>query len=207
MTLEILRRSLRRRSIAEFPVRANSFLLDGGVHFVAGLRHMLPSPLTSVTSTRALLQPHLPPFDTLTGLLTTSSPTLSGTFIITFGIEGASTKTYTLRGSRGTLTVDFSAQTHVLTLATLSTNPNEPDPHHTVVIELPSAGVKSEFEAFGEALTEGVGSESWKLVEARSGPRAAMRDLGIIEGALKSGEKDGVRVDLKELGGEDFWEV
>lgn len=185
-----------------------SFLLDGGVHFVAGLRHMLPHPLTHVSSTRALHQPHLAPFDYLSGLLLTSDPLLNGTFTISFGIEGATPSgcSYTIRGSKGVLNVKFGPPTHVLTLQTLSTNPNERE-GHTITVELPSAGVPREFEAFGEALTEGVGSESWDEVQRRSGPRATMRDLAIIEGALKSGEKGGERVDLKALGGEEFWDL
>lgn len=164
---------------------------------------MLPHPITTVTATRALIQEHLPPFDTLAGFFTTSDPTLNGTFNISFGIEASSTRKYTLRGVKGTLTVEWG-QTQVLTLTTLSTNPEEKDPHE-VVIELPSQGVIDEFQAFGEALTEGVGSESWKLVESRSGPRATLRDLAIIEGALNSGGS-GERVDLQKLAGE-YWEV
>lgn len=164
---------------------------------------MLPHPITTVTATRALIQEHLPPFDTLAGFFTTSEPTLNGTFNISFGIEASSTRKYTLRGSKGTLTVEWG-ETQILTLTTLSTNPEEKDPHE-VVIELPSQGVVDEFEAFGEALTEGVGSESWKLVESRSGPRATLRDLAIIEGALNSGGS-GEKVDLKQLAG-DYWEI
>lgn len=167
---------------------------------------MLPHPITTVTSSRALLQPHLAPFDFLTGLLTTSDPLLSGTFTISFGIEGAQTyPSYTFRGAKGVLTVTFGGPTHTLKLKTLSINPDEREGHE-VVIELPSAGVPHEFEAFGEALSEGMESESWKLVESRSGPRATMRDLAIIEGALKSGET-GEQVDLVKLGGEAFWDI
>lgn len=168
---------------------------------------MLPHPITAVTATRSLHHEHLPPFDTLTGSFTTSDPLLAGTFQISFGIAGCSTKMYTLRGTKGTLTVNFGVSPQILTLTTLSTDPNESEPHE-LVIELPQGeGVLREFEAFGEALTEGQDSESWSMVQQRSGPRATLRDLAIIEAALASGATDGKQqVDLKELSG-IYWDL
>lgn len=74
------------------------------------------------------------------------------------------------------------------------------------MIELPQRGVEEEFEAFGKALVEGFESESWKEIMKRSGPRATMLDLAIIEGGLKS-SKEGIRVDLKDLVGEDWFRI
>jgi predicted dehydrogenase len=139
--------------------------------------------------------------------MSTSDPLLAGTFQISFGIPGCSTKMYTLRGTKGTLTVNFGVSPQILTLTTLSTDPNETSPHE-LVIELPQGeGVLREFEAFGEALTEGPGSESWEMVQQRSGPRATLRDLAIIEAALQSGAASGKdQVDLVALSG-DHWEL
>lgn len=66
--------------------------------------------------------------------------------------------------------------------------------------------MEEEFEAFGKALVEGIESDSWKEVMRRSGPRATMRDLAIIEGGLKS-STEGRRVDLRELVGEEWFRI
>ncbi|GAA5968586.1 hypothetical protein JCM3765_003518 [Sporobolomyces pararoseus] len=200
----------------QVPDYQGGYILDGGVHFVAGLRHILPYPITSVSATSSQLQEFLPPCDTLTGILTATPPPsasssaqpppISGTFAFSFGTESGTARNYTIFGSKASLTVDFSkGSLHTLTLTSLPTNPEESDPHN-LVIELPQRGVEEEFEAFGKALVEGFESESWKEVMRRSGPRATMRDLAIIEGGLKS-SKEGIRVDLKDLVGEQWFKI
>jgi len=184
------------------------------VHFAAGLRHILPYPITSVFATSSQLQEFLPPCDTLTGVLTatpplssSSSSPISGTFTFSFGTESATARHYTILGSKASLKVDFSGGSkHVLTLSTLTTNPEESEPHSTF-IELGQHGVEEEFDAFGQALLDGLDSENWKEVMRRSGPRATLRDLGVIEGGLRS-SKEGKAIDLKELvGGEEWFKI
>jgi predicted dehydrogenase len=196
--------------------RSNRYILDGGVHFVAGLRHILPYPITAVSAVSSQIQEFLPPCDTLSGILTatplassTSSPSskpITGTFAFSFGTESGTARNYTILGSKASLTVDFSkGSIHTLTLSTLPTNDDESEPHN-LVIEFPQRGVEEEFEAFGKALVEGIESDSWKEVMRRSGPRATMRDLAIIEGGLKS-STEGRRVDLRELVGEEWFRI
>ncbi|GAA5879125.1 hypothetical protein JCM1840_004534 [Sporobolomyces johnsonii] len=193
------------------PEYQGGFLLDGGVHFAAGLRHMLPYPITATYAHSSQIQPNLPPCDTLTGLLTVDSPysastPITGSFTFSFGVESSSTRLYTFRGSKGTLSVNFEDnKMHVLTLTTLPHAPDEDKPHE-LVIEFPGRGVEEEFDAFGEALLAGPGSEQWDMVQTRSGPRATLRDLGLIEGALTSA-KEGREVDLRELAGEGWFDV
>lgn len=52
----------------------------------------------------------------------------------------------------------------------------------------PSEGVKEEMKAFGKALAGD--KEMMKVVEAKSGPRAALKDVAVIESALNSAEQD-----------------
>ena len=199
------------RTDTSTPVLVDRYILDGGVHFVAGLRHILPYPITSIFATSSQLQKFLPPCDTLTGVLTSTPPTsssssspISGTFTFSFGNESGTARHYTILGSKASLKVDFSGGSkHTLTLSTLTTNPEESEPHNTV-IEFGQHGVEEEFDAFGQALLDGSGSESWKEVMRRSGPRATLRDLGVIEGGLKS-SKEGKAIDLSELVGGDEW--
>ncbi|GAA6023877.1 hypothetical protein JCM10207_000512 [Rhodosporidiobolus poonsookiae] len=212
------------------PDYQGGFILDGGVHFAAGLRHILPYPLTSVFAHASQIQPHLPPCDTLQGLVrctspnASSAPPISGSFTFSFGTEAPSTdRLYTFRGSRGVLTIDWaSPRTHTIRLTQVPATATSPttspvlaarDPRpqpleepHELTIELPTRGVEDEFEAFGEAFQQGTGSEAMREVERRSGPRAALRDLAFIEGGLRS-SAEGREFELRELVGEELWEL
>ncbi|GAA6061120.1 hypothetical protein JCM10212_006151 [Sporobolomyces blumeae] len=194
------------------PDYQGGFILDGGVHFVAGLRHILPYPITSVFASASQIQPSLPPCDTLTGILTATPPAspsssslpITGTISFSFGTESCSTRRYVISGSKALLTVDFGdRKQHVVTLRTPPSSPDEDDPHE-LVVEFSQRGVEEEFDAFGQALFEGPDSEAAREVARRSGPRATLRDLGVIEGALKS-SRDKVVVDLRELVGGSEW--
>ncbi|KWU42252.1 NAD(P)-binding protein, partial [Rhodotorula sp. JG-1b] len=68
------------------PDYQGGFLLDGGVHFAAALRHILPSPPISLSASVRQIQPYLPPIDTLQALVTCEDGT-TGTFTVSFGIE------------------------------------------------------------------------------------------------------------------------
>ncbi|GAA6006897.1 Gfo/Idh/MocA family protein [Rhodotorula paludigena] len=211
------------------PEYQGGFLLDGGVHFFAALRHILstasPSPLalTSLSAHVSQLNPSLPPCDTLHALVGTSSARgdddgsatgPSGTFTLSFGHpKPAQTKLYTLRGDRAVLTIDIAhPRIHVLRLVT-QPSPADPDAAgedepNVLEIELPARdAVEAEVEAFARALVAGIGSKEADEVRRRSGPRAALRDVAAVEGALKSGEKGGEKIALKELVGEALWEV
>ncbi|KAI5480941.1 NAD dependent oxidoreductase [Pseudohyphozyma bogoriensis] len=168
------------------------FLLDGGVHHVAGLREILPCRLTALTATRALLQPYLAPFDTLQGLFRTDSAAI-GTFNITFGNESTpSLRQYVFRGSKATLLVEmFPAGAQRVTLTPVASPgvvPAAAGVNDSLVIELKENALRDEFVSFSEALVAGMGSEEARDVDRKSGPRAALKDLEVIEKALKSGE-------------------
>ncbi|BGP45108.1 hypothetical protein JCM10450v2_000925 [Rhodotorula kratochvilovae] len=199
------------------PDYQGGFLLDGGVHFVAALRHVLPSPLASLSAHVAQLNADLPPADTLRAVLHTADPKPAGTLTLSFGTpQPSDAKVYTFRGSKGVLSVDLaSPRTHVLRLTTASSSEKEEKrageeelPHSQVEIELPARGaVEAEFAAFGAALLSGPESAQAAYARDRSGPRAAIRDLAAIEGALKSGERGGEKVVLREIVGEEAWEL
>ncbi|KAK4049663.1 hypothetical protein OIV83_003938 [Microbotryomycetes sp. JL201] len=189
------------------PEHQGGFILDGGVHFTAGLRHILPHPITHVTATTALVSEHLPPVDTCNALFETSEPTLKGTMTLSVGIPGTSKAMYTVRGTRGILEASFRGQITIQTLPDGVEHANPGQRPNEITVEAPFPAVNQEFEAFSEALTEGIDSESWTMVQQRSGPRATLRDLAIIEAALKSGDNDSVKVDLKELEGQDLWDI
>ena len=68
--------------------------------------------------------------------------------------------------------------------------------HAPEVVKAKAQAVFSEFEFFGAALVGGIDSETAKEVDARSGPRATLQDLAVIEGALGS---NGAVVELASL--------
>lgn len=155
------------------------------MHQFAGLRHVLPSPLAALTASRQLLQPHLPPFDTLQGLLKTADGT-TGSFFLSFGIEAGGPKEFAFRGAKGSLVVDFAGPTH--TVCFTPTNVDGEDERRVEEWEMEGNGVEEEFKAFAAALVAGPGSAEAKDVDERSGPRAALKDLECIQRALESGE-------------------
>ncbi|KAK4703744.1 hypothetical protein P7C70_g2471, partial [Phenoliferia sp. Uapishka_3] len=170
------------------PEYQGGFLLDGGVHQFAGLRHILPSPLASIISTRQLLQPHLIPYDTITGLLSLSNG-LTGTFTISFGIESPAPRDLIFRGSLGCLVLDYSGPTHTITFTPTRVDGEEEG--EVEEWETEANGVEMEFSWFAKALIGGQESEVAKEVDRRSGPRAAMKDLECVQRALESGESGG----------------
>lgn len=206
-----------------WPDPHSGFLLDGGVHFAAALRHILPSPLVSLSANTRQLQPYLPPIDTLQALASCEDGT-TGTVSISFGLRKPSEdKRYIFRGERGTVEIDFSdSRTHVVRLVSMpepappkagngtdscDEGPEEP---HRLEMEFPAqVGVENEFEAFGKALgsaSAAAGSSETAEVLRRCGPRATFRDLAFIEGAIRSSEEKRT-VSLKDLVGEDLWDL
>lgn len=156
------------------PEYQGGFVLDAGVHFVAGLRALLASAndsITSLTARTALLQPRLLPVDTLHGLLTTRSGR-SGTFSACFASEhkgGMSLEVVTTEGSVRVSPVDVVVSKG----GTEERSEFSRDP-----------GVKAEVRAFAEAVGRGESDD-------RLSPQEALRDLVVLQGMLESGEAGG----------------
>lgn len=159
---------------------------------IAGLRHILPPnhQLAQLSAIVTYIQSHLAPTDTVHGIALTTS-NLPGSFKITWGIESTSSRTYTFLGSKGKLVVDFSPRDGDIQLVTIT----PADGSKVNEFKIKANAMASEFEAFGKALQGGLESEEGKLVQERSGARATLRDLEVIEKALGSG---GILVKLVE---------
>ena len=163
------------------PTHQGGFLLDGGVHFVAGLRMMFGKDhLVSVSANTAQLQPHLPPVDTIAATARTKSGAV-GTISLSFGTTASSEGTEIMVGcEQGWVGVKKSK---------ISSGKKDGETKEEEVQDERS-GVPPEIRAWGVAL-------SYNKVNKEQRPEEALADLEILEACLRSGENGGVPVELK----------
>jgi predicted dehydrogenase len=152
------------------------------VHFTAGTRLLLgannrPSSLAAYT---ALLQPHLPPIDTVNSIWQTTKG-ISGTVQISFGTS-LSGDEYTIACSDGSVTVSRDT-------VTVRTGEEKDGNQTSTVFTGGGSGVKAEVKAWAEGLEAG-------KENSLQSPAAALADLELLEAMLKSGEGEGVKVVL-----------
>ncbi|KAL4923495.1 Gfo/Idh/MocA family protein [Aspergillus undulatus] len=152
------------------PKYQGGFLLDGGVHTLAGLRLILgrgPNSLKTVSAQTAQLQEHLPPIDTVDALLTTASGA-RGTLSLSFGSEFKDS------------VLEFTCEKGVVSLVgdRLTINGAATD------IPFEGVGVKEEVEAFAASIIAGT-------LDERLQPEEALADLEVLESMIKSGEDGG----------------
>ncbi|EON69762.1 hypothetical protein W97_09025 [Coniosporium apollinis CBS 100218] len=161
------------------PEYQGGFLLDGGVHFIAGTRLLLQpeNAPTRVSAFTARLQEHLPPVDTVDATWKTKSG-VSGTFSVSFGTTFSGSE-YTLACEKGTVTVLRSMVKIV-----------KDGKEETKEFSGEGAGVKQEVKAWGEGIESG-------NQDPRQTPEEALKDLEVLEAMLQSGEGNGVPIDLK----------
>ncbi|OJJ65063.1 hypothetical protein ASPSYDRAFT_39863 [Aspergillus sydowii CBS 593.65] len=157
------------------PEYQGGFVLDGGIHFLAGLRLILgrgSNSLKTVTAQTSQLQEHLPPMDTVDALATTASGA-PGVINISFGSEFRD------------FLLEFTCEKGVVTLI------GDKLTVGGVVTDIPfeGVGVKEEVEAFGASILDGG-------LDNKLRPEEALADLEILEMLVTSGE-DGGRKTLK----------
>ncbi|KAF2825755.1 NAD(P)-binding protein [Ophiobolus disseminans] len=163
------------------PEYQGGFLLDGGVHFVAATRLLLKGggeKIKSVSAFTVQLQEHLPPVDTINSTLLLSNGA-SGTLSLSFGTTDTGSE-YLVACEKGSVHVSRGKVT--VTRDGKVTEEKE--------FKDEGNGVKQEIKGWAESLESG----KWKDEQS---PEEALRDLEIIESALKSGEQGGKPVELK----------
>ncbi|QDS72789.1 hypothetical protein FKW77_005757 [Venturia effusa] len=160
------------------PRYQGGFLLDGGVHFIAGTRLLLgpENEPIKVSAFSSQLQRHLPPVDTVDAVWQLKSG-ISGTFACSFGttFEGDE---YAVSCEKGTVTISKGCVT---------------------VKPLPDSGVKtveSKDMWNGPGIQEEIDAWAVGLLSGnpdhRLSPREALMDLKVLEAMLRSGENGGV---------------
>ncbi|KAI9744017.1 MAG: hypothetical protein M1818_002751 [Claussenomyces sp. TS43310] len=181
------------------PEYQGGFLLDGGVHYIAGTRRILGSdPPASISAYTTLLQNHLPPVDTVNAIWQTESGA-SGTFSVSFGTTFSGRELHRqmsrlLLCSWLTLVLigEYSFAFEKGTVNVVDNEVTTVVDGKSIVKDFSSAGsgVKQEVAAFAESITKG-------KVNPSQSPAEALADLEILERMLKSGEGHGKTESLK----------
>ncbi|KAJ5585055.1 uncharacterized protein N7459_004855 [Penicillium hispanicum] len=157
------------------PEYQGGFLLDGGVHMLAGLRLILGSEehITTVSAQSQQQQEYLPPVDTVDAVVRTRSRA-TGIVSLSWG-SFFSDNIFEFACEKGVVTMHFDGVTV-----------NGKD----YPIEFDGKGVVPEVAEFATAIVNG------RPVEKRQSPEEALADLEMLEGMLQSGEKRGEMVEL-----------
>lgn len=160
------------------PEYQGGFLLDGGVHMLAGLRLILGTEHVTVVSAQSQQQQsYLPPVDTVDAVVQTESGA-TGVVSLSFG------------SPLGDNSFEFACEKGVVSLKDDDVTINS----ETHTIEFDGKGVAPEVAEFATAVVNG------RPVEKRQSPEEALADLEMLEQMLQSGERQGERLPLKLQG-------
>lgn len=169
------------------PQYQGGFLLDGGVHFIAGIRAMLAGgaeKVASVTAFTALLREYLPPVDTVDATWRLESGK-TGTFSVSFGTTFTGAE-WSVACEEGSVSVDRDEVT---------ITPRGGQKRVEVVKDEfgdkgVGSGVKTEVFAWARSLGKG----EW---DARQSAEEGLADLELLEAMIRSGENDGQPVQAR----------
>ncbi len=157
------------------PDYQGGFLLDGGVHFVAGLRKILPSKISQISAFTRLNREYLTPVDTVHATLQLEDGS-TGLFGVTFAASKGKYE-IELMGQDGSITGKLGygpESTVILTKDGKEEKKTLKDDNKIAIF--------NEFVAFGKAVLEG-------KVDKSGDPEEALADLAVLEFMFKSGEK------------------
>eukprot|EP00268_Persea_americana_P036995 TRINITY_DN3656_c0_g1_i8.p1 TRINITY_DN3656_c0_g1~~TRINITY_DN3656_c0_g1_i8.p1 ORF type:complete len:357 (+),score=67.07 TRINITY_DN3656_c0_g1_i8:133-1203(+) len=168
------------------------FILDMGVHYIAGLRMVVGSEVTSVSAISSHVDKTLPPPDTISALFQLENG-CHGVFAMI--VSSRSPKIYwRVVGSKGTVQVERGSidGRHGYLVSFYSTDGKCQTNFY------PFSGVNEELKAFVHDMLQ---VEAGALFEAE--PRSSFiegaRDIAVLEAMLESGIKHGAPVCVKKL--------
>ncbi|BBN07596.1 hypothetical protein MPTK1_4g04870 [Marchantia polymorpha subsp. ruderalis] len=174
------------------PGLKGAFVLDGGVHFVAGLRLICGAEVTSTSAIAQHLEPNLPPPDNVSALFQMDNG-CTGTLVMSFS---AVTKKINWRVlcSKGTVDVERSVQ----------------DGKHGYLVQyFPQegkakkffaafSGVQDEIKAFALDVSKVVsGVKTASEADPRSSVSEAVFDVAVVEAFLRSSDAKGSLVSVE----------
>lgn len=165
------------------PEYQGGFLLDGGVHQIAGLRLMLKGggvKVKSVAAQTAQLREWLPPVDTVDAALKLDNGS-TGFLSISFGSPFEDTE-IAVACEKGTVAVGRNGSVSVKSVGDKEAKSETKDNTE--------GGVATEVWAWARSIKRGE-------PDVQQSPEEALADLEFLEALLKSGEKDGAPVKLE----------
>ncbi|XP_077215086.1 NAD(P)-binding Rossmann-fold superfamily protein [Tasmannia lanceolata] len=170
------------------------FILDMGVHFIAGLRMIIGCEITTVSAICSHVDKTLPPPDNICALLQLENG-CAGVFVM--AVSSRSPKTYwRVVGSKGTLQVDRGNKDgkHGYSVSFYTADGDSQSYFY------PFSGVHDELKAFIHdislaTLKDGASHEA----EPRSSFIEGARDVAVVEAMLESGMKHGAQVHVKKF--------
>ena len=174
------------------PEYQGGFLLDGGVHFIAGIRNLLSGSGEKVKALSAFtsqLQDYLPPVDTVDSTWKLSNGA-TGTFSVSFGTTFSGAE-WSVACEGGTVSVD---RTIVKSRPTGGEEVSEDVPDEVDADDkgahVSIGSVVPEVFAWAKSLQTG----KW---DPRQSAEEGLADLEILEAMIRSGESGGQAVELK----------
>lgn len=168
------------------PSFKGGFMLDGGVHFIAGLRMIMGCEVASVSASVSHVDQTLPPPDNLSALI----QLWNGTAGVVNICYSATTRKMFWRavGTLGTVEAERTVQNGQHGYKTTI----QPAKGGTQEVFCPFAGVYEELKVFAEDVTKSVfQGQSGDVADKRSSVLEAMRDVAVIEAMINSSESKG----------------
>lgn len=164
------------------PEYQGGFLLDGGVHFIAGMRCLLGSEAkpVSLSAFTAQHQSYLPPVDTADAVVKLKNGG-SGTLSLSFGTTATGNEWVVACEGGEVIVQPFEG------LVTVKARGEAEGKTEEAKDEF--GGVKQEVFAWAKSIKEG-------KADPQQSPEEALGDLEILEALVKSGERDAIPVNL-----------
>ena len=178
------------------PEYQGGFLLDGGVHFIAGIRVLLgKEKVKRISAYTTQLQDYLPPVDTVDATWQLENGS-SGTFSVSFGTSFTGSE-WSVACEGGTVSVGGGSKTG----AHVTTKPKDGE-ERTEQIKDEVESFKQEHVAIGSVVPEVfawaktivAGGGKW---DPRQSAEEGLADLEILEAMIKSGEGGGKSIELQ----------
>eukprot|EP00850_Spirogloea_muscicola_P012100 SM000077S21574 [mRNA] locus=s77:239014:242436:- [translate_table: standard] len=162
-----------------------AFMIDGGVHFIGGLRLVSGCEATSVSALATHVDEMLPPPDNLAAIMQFDKG-CTGAMIISWSATSRK-MSWRVVGENGTVEAERGVEDgHHGYTATLYPARGTPEQSFH-----PFNGVQEELQVFAEDVAATISLGGRHRADSRSSPLEAIRDLAIVEAMLQSGEKGG----------------
>eukprot|EP00850_Spirogloea_muscicola_P017811 SM000156S02167 [mRNA] locus=s156:174236:178098:- [translate_table: standard] len=167
------------------PDLKGAFMIDGGVHFIGGLRLVSGCETTSVCALATHVDEMLPPPDNLAAIMQFDKG-CTGAMIISWSATSRK-MSWRVVGENGTVEAERGVEDgqHGYTATSYPARGTPEQSFH------PFNGVQEELQVFAEDVAATISLGGQHQADSRSSPLEAIRDLAIVEAMLQSGEKGG----------------